>query len=75
MEEGGRTRALNTQLESRAGLSATKVIKAPARTRSVETLNAMGCLLFSGISVTASKSTPPSVCLGSFPPFQGVGKN
>ena len=38
-------------------------------------LNAMGCLLFSGIRVTASKSTPPSVCLGSFPPFQGVGKN
>ena len=34
-----------------------------------------GCSLFSGISVTASKSTPPSVCLGSFPPFQGVGKN
>ena len=32
MEGGGRTRALNTQLESRAGLSATKVIKAPART-------------------------------------------
>ena len=34
-----------------------------------------GCSLFSAISVTASKSTPPSVCLGSFPPFQGVGKN
>jgi len=34
-----------------------------------------GCSLFSATTVTASKSTPPSVCLGSFPPFQGVGKN